>query len=59
MSIHGLNFRGFMNVQDFVKLKDTVPTAEWPGDLKQWTELEKRNQNLFGDMYKFWCDKHS
>ncbi|WP_414464475.1 methyltransferase domain-containing protein [Hyphomicrobium sp. DY-1] len=59
MSSNGLNFRGFMNVQDFVKLKEVLPLVEWPGKLKQWAELEKRNPNLFGDMYRFWCDKSS
>ncbi len=58
MRVNGVSFRGFMNVQDFVQLKAAFPTAEWPGELKQWAELEKRNPNLFGDMYRFWCDKY-
>lgn len=52
-----LAFRGFMNVQDFERLKESFPDEVWPGSLDAWAKFENAHPLTFASMYRLWCER--
>jgi SAM-dependent methyltransferase len=59
LNVNALQFRGFTNIAEFERVRESHPGEEWPGTLAHWADYETANPTTFANMYRFWCDRRT